>query len=426
MNTFQRLGAARAALQGRFDLGPRLAALGTLRLPAYRTLVFSAALNAMANESRLMAQAWLILALTNSDAWVGGVAGLPALLAAITAPLGGVFADRWERRRMLMLVRLGLSAIALLTALLVGGDLIQVWHLLALAFLIAILDVSGITAVQTMIMDVVPREELFNANALFSAAFSLALVVGPAIAGLILARTDVSYAFAFSAALYIGSALALSRMRVEQQRRDMRATSVWSDLKGGVDFVRQTPVLQWLMVIGITGISAGVWLALVPRFAKDVLESGATGYGAILSARGAGGLVGVVMLLFAGRVQRIAVVLTGCSLGIALLVTFFALSTSMMVATAASFGLGVMFVWYPSTLRTAFQFSATGDMRGRVMSLFSLLGQLLGFGWVVGGALSVWIGPQLAMIGCVVLALAVHLLAYVRSPDLRALGRSQE
>lgn len=423
MGTFQRLGAARAALQGRLDMRPRLAALGTLRLPTYRALVVSAALNNMAKESRMMAQAWLILALTNSDAWVGGVAGLPALLAAATAPLGGVYADRWERRRMLMVVRLALSVTALLTALLVGGDLIQVWHLLALAFVVAVLDVSGLTAGQTMIIDAVPRNELFNANALYSAALNLALVLGPALAGLVLAHANASWAFAFSALLYIGSALAVSRIHIDQQPRETSTTSVWSDLKGGMDFVRQSSVLQWLLLIGLSGIAVGVWFALVPRFAKDVLESGAAGYGAILSARGAGGLVGVILLLLAGRVQRIAVVLVGCMVGFALLVTLFALSSSMLVATATAFGLGIVFVWYPSTLRTAFQFSAADAMRGRVMSLFSLLAQLLGFGWFVGGALSVWIGPQLAMIGCALLAVAVHSLAYARSADLRTIGR---
>lgn len=402
---------------------PRLAALGPLRLATYRYLVLSAALNNMAKESRMMAQAWLILALTNSDAWVGGVAGLPALLAAASAPLGGVFADRWERRRMLMVVRLALSATALLTALLVGGDLIQIWHLLALAFVVAVLDVSGLTAGQTMIIDAVPRDELFNANALYSAALNLSLVVGPALAGLILAYTDGAWAFAFSALLYIGSTLAVSRIHVDQAPRDISATSVWSDLQGGIHFVRQSAVLQWLLIIGLSGIAVGVWAALVPRFAKDLLASGATGYGAILSARGAGGLVGGNLLLLAGSVQRIAIVLVGCMVGFALLVTIFALSRSMVVATATTFGLGIVFVWYPSTLRTAFQFSATDTMRGRVMSLFSMLGQLLGFGWFVGGALSTWIGPQIAMISCALLAVAIHVLAYVRSAGLRNLGR---
>jgi MFS family permease len=345
------------------------------------------------------------------------------LLAAGTAPLGGVFADRWERRRMLMVVRLALSATALLTALLVGGDLIQVWHLLALAFVIAVLDVSGLTAGQTMIIDAVPRDELFNANALYSAALNLSLVLGPALAGLVLAHANASWAFVFSTLLYIGSALAVSRIHVEQAPRDTSATSVWSDLKGGVHFVRQSSVLQWLLLIGLSGIAVGVWSALVPRFARDLLESGATGYGAILSARGAGGLVGGILLLLAGRVQRIAVVLVGCMLTFALLVTIFALSTSMLVATATAFGMGIVFVWYPSTLRTAFQFSAVDAMRGRVMSLFSMLAQLLGFGWFVGGVLSVWIGPQFAMIGCALLAVTVHLLAYERSAELRGIGR---
>lgn len=419
----QQTNAPGTSFLKRLDLPTRLAALDTLRIPAYRYVVLSALLNNMANEARTMAQAWLILTLTNSDAWVGGVAGLPALLAALTAPLGGVFADRWERRRMLMTVRIALAATALLTALLVGLEQVQVWHLLALAFGVALFNVSGLTAGQTMIIDSVPREELFNANALFSAAVNLAQVLGPALAGIVLARANIGWAFAFSALLYIGSALAASRIRAQQQKRDTRAASVWLDLKEGIHFVGQSSVLQWLLIIGLGGIAVGVWFALVPRFAKDVLASGATGYGAILSARGAGGLIGVLLLLLAGRVRRIAVVLVASMVIFALLATTFALSSSMLVAAATAFGLGIVFVWYPATLRTAFQFSATDTMRGRVMSLFSMLGQLLGFGWFVGGALSERFGPQSAIIGCALLAVTVHVVAYARSVDLRQLGR---
>jgi predicted MFS family arabinose efflux permease len=402
----------------------RLATLQTLRLPAYRYVVLSAALNNMAVESRLMAQAWLILSLTNSDAWVGTIAGFPAIVAAATALFGGVLADRLERRRIVVVVYLALSAVALFYAFLVTTEIIQIWQMFVMAFAIALMEVSARTASQTMIVDTVPREELFNANALFSAAVNLAVVVGPAIAGLILAHAGVSYTFAFSAAMFIASAVAASFVQVENRRQGKSTTTVWQDFKGGLRFVVETPALRWLLLVGLSVIAGGAWLALVPRYAKDVLEIGATGYGSILSARGAGGLVGVLLLLATGRVERLGAVLVGSFLCFTLLATLFALSNVVFLAILAAFGIGIIFSWYPNALRTAFQFTATEEMRGRVMSLFALVGQLVTFGWFVGGSLSEWIGPQLAIIILAVAGSAIHLLGWVRSPELRSLGRN--
>jgi MFS family permease len=174
-----RLGPMLLALLRKPLAVQQLAALESLRLPAYRDLLLNNVFSVMGTEARLMAQAWLILTLTNSDAWVGSTVGLPALLAAATALLGGVLADRLDRRVMLIVLKLAMAAVALLTALLVAFGMIQLWHLVVLAFIIALFNVSGTTASQTMIVDIVPREQLFTANALYSAAANLAIVIGP-------------------------------------------------------------------------------------------------------------------------------------------------------------------------------------------------------------------------------------------------------
>lgn len=414
------------ALLSRPFSAPQWVAFEPLQLPPYRYLLLNNVFGVMGAESRLMAQAWLILTLTNSDAWVGSTAGLPALLAAVMALLGGVLADRLERRAMLIVLTLSLSFVALLTALLVATDTVQLWHLLALAFVIALLNVSGSTVSQTMIADIVPRAQLFSANALYSASANLAIVVGPLLAGILLSRVGVEYAFYFSAFLYIGSALTLTRIRVEKRTQGKSVTSVWQDLKGGLHYVAQTAVLQWLLVLGLTVVAVGVWFALLPRFARDVLDSGATGYGAILSARGIGGLVGMITLIAAGRVKRLALVLMACSLGFATLVVGFSFSSSMLLATIFAFGLGIVFVWWPSSLRTAFQLAATDEMRGRVMSLFSLVAQILTLGWFVGGVLSEIMGPRAAMILVGILCAGLNVLAYLRSHTLRNIGRDEQ
>jgi MFS family permease len=416
--------APAAGTSGKFLSSPRLAALGTLRLPSYRYLLLNNLFGQVAQQARLMAQAWLILSLTNSDAWVGIVAGLPALLAAATALLGGVLADRLNRRSLLTGIRLSLAGIALLTALLVVMDLVQIWHLLVLALAVALLDVSSTTTSQTLIVDLVPKEELFGANAVYSAAANLAMMIGPALAGILIAQVGVELAFAFSAAMFVVAAAAAHKIQVPGMRARRSATStVWEDLKGGLRYVAETPLLQWLLLLGISAIAVGVWSALVPRFARDVLESGAIGYGAILSARGVGGMVGMLTLIAVGNVRRLGIVLLMCALAFAVLVMTFAFSTSLVMAAAIALGLGIVFIWWPASLRTAFQHAGTEEMRGRVMSLFSLVGQLLTFGWLVGGLLSDSVGPQAAMLLVAGLCALLNIVAYWRSADLRSIGR---
>jgi MFS family permease len=401
----------------------RWGALDTLRLPAYRYLLLGNIFNQMGREARSMAQAWLILALTNSDAWVGTVAGLPAVAAAGVALMSGVLADRLNRRTMLITIQLGLAVIALLTALLISSDLVRIWHLLALAFIISMLDVSGATASQTLIMDLVPRTHLFNANSVYTAANNLAIVMGPALTGVIIARAGIAYAFYFSVVLFVIAVLAVSRLRIVNPNAARTTTSIWQDLQEGVHYVAQTPVLRWILLLGLTVVAIGVWFALIPRYAKDVLDAGATGYGAILSARGVGGLIGMGTLIAVGNVRRLGRVLVACALAFAVLVLLFAQSTVLWAAVAAGFGLGIVFIWWPATLRTAIQFSATDEMRGRVMGLFSLMGQILTFGWLVGGVLSDAIGPQRAMMVVAVLCAGVNVWVYRRSSELRAIGQ---
>jgi predicted MFS family arabinose efflux permease len=269
---------------------------------------------------------------------------------------------------------------------------------------------------------------LFGANALYSAAANLAIVIGPALAGIFLAQVGVEYAFYFSTLLYIVSMVTATRIRAKGQRlgEGKAVTTIWQDLRGGIRFVAQTPALQWLLLLGISAIAVGVWYALVPRFARDFLESGATGYGAILSARGLGGLAGVITLLLASRVKRMAPVLLACALGFALLAAAFAFSSTMAWATILAFGLGIVFIWWPSSLRTSFQLSATDEMRGRVMSLFALVGQILTLGWFVGGVLSEAMGPRSALVLVAILCAVLNVVAHVSSPALRAIGHDEE
>jgi hypothetical protein len=185
-----------------------------------------------------------------------------------------------------------------------------------------------------------------------------------------------------------------------------------------------TPVLRWLLLLGFLLVFGGMYIPLMPRYARDVLDAGAQGYGTLLAAMGLGGLVGSASLIAAGNVRSLGLVLAGVAVLFLLLMIVFAFSTSLPLSSAVSFGFGFLIVWWSNSLRTAFQITAADEMRGRVMGLFSLNMQMLTLAWLVGGASSQLIGPRATMVSGMVVTAFFYVLAYVRSPDLRRLGHS--
>ena len=405
--------------------GP-LAALETLKIASFRYLLVDNTFAMLGFQARMMAQAWLVLEMTDSDAWVGAANGIPAIPVIFLTLFGGVLADRMNRRVMLVWSRLIFAALGLLTAVMISAGVIELWHLFMLAFLIGAAQTFGITAGQTLIVDIVGREKLFGANAVFGISFNTAMFVGPAVGGLLIAEFGVDAAFYLIAVLLVVSAVVASFINVAQPVRTGPPTTVMTDLKDGISYVWATPALRWLLLLGFMLIFAGMYLPLMPRYARDVLEVGPGGFGTLLAAQGVGGLVGAASLILAGQVRSLARVLVIVNVGFLGLVVLLAFSTSLALSSVATFGFGFLIVWWSNSMRTMFQLTATDEMRGRVMGIFSLIMQMLALSWLIGGLLSELIGPQATMIVGMVISLFFYLLAYSRSPDLRRVGSVAE
>ncbi len=405
--------------------GP-FAALATLKIASFRYLLVGNAFAMLGFQARMMAQAWLVLEMTDSDAWVGAANGVPAIPVIFLTVFGGVLADRMNRRVMLVWSRLIFASLGLLTALMITAGVIELWHLFVLAFLVAVAQTFGITAGQTLIVDIVGRQKVFGANAVFGISFNTATFVGPAVGGLLIAEFGVDAAFYMIAVMLVISAVVVSFIRVAQPVRTGPPTTVMTDLKDGIGYVWATPALRWLLLLGFMLIFAGMYLPLMPRSARDVLEVGPGGFGVLLAAQGAGGLVGAASLILAGQVRSLARVLVIVNVGFLGLVILLAFSTSLALSSVATFGFGFLIVWWGNSMRTMFQLTATDEMRGRVMGIFSLIMQMLALSWLIGGLLSELIGPQATMIVGMVISVFFYLLAYARSPDLRRVGSLPE
>ncbi len=402
----------------------KLAVRAALGDASFRYLLLDNTFGMLGFQVRIMAQAWLVLRMTDSDVWVGLANGLPAIPVAILVLFGGVLADRTDRRMLLVWTRVIFAAFGLITAALVSANAIELWHVVTLGFAIAAASAFGVTASQTLIVDIVGREQLFGANAMFGVTMNLATFVGPAIGGVLIARLGVEAGFYFAAAVLVVAAGSASLIRVAGPAPRSQKTSVMYDLREGLSYVMATPVLRWLLLLGLLLVFGGMYIPLMPRYARDVLDAGVQGYGTLLAAMGLGGLVGSASLIAAGNVRSLGLVLAGVAVLFLLLMIIFAFSTSLPLSSAVSFGFGFLIVWWSNSLRTAFQITAADEMRGRVMGLFSLNMQMLTLAWLVGGASSQLIGPRATMVSGMVVTAFFYVLAYVRSPDLRRLGHS--
>jgi predicted MFS family arabinose efflux permease len=402
---------------------PRFAVLQSLQSTPFRFLLVNNGFAMTGFHARLMAQAWLVLEMTNSDAWVGAVNGLPAIPVIFLTLFGGVLADRMDRRVLLIISRAIMASIALLTAFLITSGVITVWHLMALAFFITLTHSFGMILNQTLLAGSVDRERLFSANAMLGASMQFGLIVGPAIGGVLIARIGVDAAFYLTAAMLVIAALAAYGVRVNTAGGGRRSTSILRDFRDGFDYISSTPTLRWLFVMGLGVLFAAIWVPLIPRFARDILQVGPEGYGSIIAAQGAGGLIGVIAMIAAPNVKSLGRVLVACSVSFAILAIVFAFSTIIFISAAASFGLGFTIVWWGNTLRVAMLMTAAEAMRGRVMSLSAMTSQMVALAWFVGGVLSELIGPQATLIAGAVTAGTMYVSIFLLSPDIRRLGR---
>ncbi len=165
-------------------------------------------------------------------------------------------------------------------------------------------------------------------------------------------------------------------------------------------------------------------MPLIPRYARDVMNAGPEGYGTILAAHGIGGLVAALTLVLKGEFKSIGKLLTLCPIIFAVLVVPFAFSTSILLSSIIAFAFGVVIIWWANGLRIGLQMLAAEEMRGRVMSLYVIITQMLTLAWLVGGTMSEIMGPRAAMISGAAFFGSAFVLAYIRSAELRTLGET--
>jgi predicted MFS family arabinose efflux permease len=357
-----------------------------------------------------VAQSWLVLQLTNSSFYlglVGFLADLPFLLFSL---VGGVVADRADRRKLLLGSQYTQMTSAFILTALVMADRVHIWHILALVFISGTGQSFGGPAYQALIPGLVKRNDVPKAIALNSIQFNLARMVGPLAAGLAIAVGGMTLCFFLNGVSFLAVIVSLYLIRATFLPEKTQDT-VLKGLRDGFAYMKSRGALWQLTVLGFVSTFCGVpLLTLLPVFAKDVFQMDATGYAHLVAASGAGAISGA--LLYAGlshNPHKASLVLWAQILFAVLLATF-ALSRNLTLSYLALFLTGVCLMALLASVTSLVQLGTTEEMRGRTMSIFMLAfrgGMPLGN--LTVGFLADRFSPTAALVGASVLLCAVAL-----------------
>ena len=402
-------------------IGGRLPALDS---PVYRRFLGTAFLGNVGVWMQVTAQGWLVLGLTDSAAALGvaSAAGIAPVL--VLSLLGGVLADRVDRRRILMSAQFAAAAFAAVLAVLTTTGRVEYWQVLVLAVLTGSATALSMPAFQAIVSTLVPRAVLGNAIALNAAQFNLSRIIGPVAAGVAIAAGGLAVAFWINAAMLVVVGVVVTRLPLADAAGAGRApASLWSNLVDGLRYVRgQPPVAVLLALAAVPGLFMLNYLALLPVMARDVLGLGAGGLGVLTAAIGVGALTGsltVAIVRPSGGSGRLLVL--GLAVASVALIGY-GFSTSVPLSLALLAVLGAAQVAYYATTNTLLQILVPGRLRGRVLSLYILTSfGAIPIGNLAAGALAERFGAPLALAGGGVLTLLILALIVAAYPPLRHL-----
>jgi len=374
-----------------------------------------------------VSQPWLVLLLGGSPIQLGAVLALQFAPSLALAPLGGVLADRFDKRRLLLFTQTiaALQAVALFG--LTATGLIQIWQIMLLALALGFVNALDMPVRQSFAAELVPRNELMNAITLNSASFNLARVIGPAIAGITLALYGPAFNFAINAVSYLAVLAALLRMdptAMQPIARPDQPPSIRSSLAEGIRYAIRTPTVLWpLVLLGGMGTFGMNFQTLLPLFAKLTLSLDADGFGALFAAMGLGSLVGSLLLAFVGSRRPVVRMILGGGLSFVAFETLLGLSRT----TAAAFPLiaivGLSSMLMINSINVIVQRSVPDELRGRVMALYVTVfaGSTPIGGLFAGTVAQTWGAPAGFLIGAAVATLFIGLVAW----QLLVLGKGR-
>lgn len=372
-----------------------------------------------------VALAWFTYTLTNSPlmlAVVGASSQLPSLLVM---PFAGVFADRLDRKKVIVVTAILSMIEASILAFLTLTNQIQVWHLIALGLFAGVINAFDMPTRSAYVYDLVERpEDLPSAIAMNSTLMNITRLIGPALAGFVVAMLGTGMCFLINALSYIGVLWALLAIKTESTAKTKEAKSVINELIEGFNYVRNSaPVRSLIMHLGIFGVGGMAYAMLLPVYVKHIGgDSNTLGY--LMSASAIGSLCGTLFLASRKSVLGLGRWIVASSFGYSIFLMIFAFTTNFWAALLVLPIIGACMMLQMASINTILQTIVDEDKRGRTMSLFTMA--FMGaapIGSLAAGAIADRIGLPYTLFGCGVYCFIVSCLFAIQMPGLREATR---
>jgi MFS family permease len=396
-------------------------AFRALRYPDYRWFWTSYFVSNVGAWMQNVAQGWLLFDLTDSPFYLGVFSLLRTVMLVSFFLLGGLVADRWDRRLVMIWIQVLSLASAFILAMLVSFDSIRVWHIFVLGAITSTVWAFEQPVRQSLIPRLVSREDLVNALALNSITWQGAGLLGPALVGLLVDRVGIDGCFYINAVSYFAIIYALYQMHIPPQNAGAERMRMGRSLTDGFRYIREQKLILTLLIgsacVSVFGRS---YITLLPVFAKDVLRVGASGLGFIAAAPGLGTIIGALCLAALGRVKvrRAALVAILCVSAVALFV--FAGSGNFALAFPMLVVVGALSTVFDTLTHTLIQLTVADSYRGRVMGFYGLTAAgMREFGGMQAGFLAEWTSAPLAIQAGAVVVVLVAIFFF--APQLKKL-----
>jgi MFS family permease len=385
-----------------------------------------------------VAQAWLVYRLTGSSLLLGSVGFASQFPVFLASPLGGIIADRHNRHRVVIATQTASMILAVVLAGLTLTHRVTIPEIFVLAALLGIVNAFDIPGRQAFLVEMVGREDLMNAIALNSSMFNGARIIGPAIAGILVAKIGEGWCFFANAVSYIAVIIGLLMMRVPPRPHRPHGSPI-AHIIEGFRWVRDTaPIRALLLLLGLVSLVAMPYTVLMPIFADRILRGGgeqlavligsshpgAVRLGILMGATGVGALLGALTLATRTGVQGLGRWITLSCAGFAISLMAFALSRNFWLSTALLVPVGFCMMLQMSASNTLIQAMVPDELRGRVLSVYSMMFMgMAPFGALFGGAIADKMGAPLALIMGSVACLGGAAIFGLRLPKIRGEAR---
>ena len=369
---------------------------------------------------------WLVYRMTGSAMLLGVVGFTSQIPSFLLAPVAGVLADRWDKRRLLLATQALALIQAALLAIIVLTGVVQIWHIVLLSLFLGIVNAFDIPIRQSFVVQMVDsREDLSNAIALNSSMVHGARLIGPTIAGLLVASVGEGICFAINSASYLAVIVALAAMRVAPPPPRQQQHQVLHELHEGVLYAfNSKPIRSIILLLALISLMGMPYAVLIPVFASEVLHGNSHTYGFLMTATGSGALAGACYLASRRSVIGLGMVIVRAAIFFGTGIAVFAISNNFTLSMASLVLAGFGSMNLVASCNTILQTIVDEDKRGRVMSFFTMafIG-MAPLGSLIAGALAGRIGAKETVLIGGICCLAGGMIFFRQLPLLRKLIR---